>query len=722
MENERNNRVWLPVSLWSIFAIINVVLQFLPLLKTFSYEFAAVNGLLIFTISLFASIYFSNNSDSTHFLYFAGLFIFPAVVSILTNKIFGYCPIKYGFGYYFLIVLPAEILGWSLGLFASSIFKNFAANILGLFFLVLFLFANFVEFYFYPQIYFFNQTFLFFPGTFYDNLVKITNKWYYFRVFTLGFSFLAFLLSKLNYNAKFKTRSLNFSFFLFVYLFFWFLKPYIGFSTNISRINNRLKGKISTEHFEIFLPDTLSFQKKYSIKLEHEFYYRELTSILKVKPAGKIRSFIFNNDEEKEELFGSKNADVTKPWLKEIFFSLGSYHSTLKHELVHAIAGAFGVTIFKVAKDLNPMLIEGLAVACSNNFDDYSIDYVAKMIRALKKDLSPISIFNNFKYFNLNSTISYSYAGSFIKFLLKYYGLKRVKELYRTGNFRLSFKKDSLTLQKEYFAFLDSIKIKINPNRANYYFGSKPIIARYCIRNLSIMREHSRELISKKKLKKALTLNIKIFEQLKDPISLITIANIYLKEKKYKNCIVLLENYSKKFKKTSFYPAFQLLLARAYYKSSAFKQAIKTSAGIILQNITPYFNLNAILITSLSKKNILTDTLNSNKKNKLLENLTFSNYPEFIFPLIENNWQKTKYLRNLLIKFANANKYFRLNNGYLFLRLARICESKMYLKLAKQFILKSIATNKNRFRFPIIKEELKKINFTIQRIKNERQN
>ncbi len=714
MTNKSKNSYFFPLSLLVIYALANVYFQFLPLLKTFSYEFAALNGMLIFVISLFTAIYFVKNEITDFkYLYFATLFFLPAIISLTFNKFSGTCPVSFGYSFYLIIVLPAEILGWSLGNFSASIFRNFLANLSGLFFFVLFLAASFFEFYFYPQIYFFNQTFLFFPGTAYDYLIQIKSNWYYFRIFTLIFALIAFIFASLNYKATFGSRILRFFSFLLIYLIFWFLKPYLGFATNNFRIESALKGKISTEHFTIFLPDTVNPSTKKIIALNHEFYYKELTEYLHLDFKGKIKSFVFGDDKEKEKIFGAKNADVTKPWLNEMFLSLPTYRITLKHELAHVLSGAFGANIFKVAKNINPMLIEGFAVACSDNFDDYSIHYPAKLIRETGKKITPVKLFNGFKYFNLNSDISYVYSGSFIKYLMDYYGLRKVKKLYRTGNFKFAFNTDSLTLQKNYFTFLDSLKVKVNPFRADYYFGHAPIVRKYCVRNISIMREQADRLLIQKKLEKAKKLYLKMFEKLNDAYSLKSIAEIYLKLKKYKQSAILLEQFSKRFLHSSYYPVLRLLLAESYYKASLFKESVSTAVEIIKHNYHPAFNNRASLLITLSKLKVLTDTLNEKEKYSLLRKLAFNVNAGFIFPLIERYGKNSVKLEEILNKFAVSNNIFKYNTGYFYLKLAKISEALYYPALAKKFIRKSLRFNENRFRLPVIKEELKKINFMI---------
>jgi hypothetical protein len=150
---------------------------------------------------------------------------------------------------------------------------------------------------------------------------------------------------------------------MLIALLFIYFSPVFGFSTTNRSLQQDLGKVCKTAHFDIYfsldIPDTLA--KK--IALEHEYDYELLAKFFEEAPKGEITSYVFNSNEQKGRLFGSKNADVAKPWLQQIYISSDSYDQTLRHELAHVFTKAFGTGIFKVADGLNPALIEGAAVA-----------------------------------------------------------------------------------------------------------------------------------------------------------------------------------------------------------------------------------------------------------------------------------------------------------------------------------------------------------------------
>jgi hypothetical protein len=206
----------------------------------------------------------------------------------------------------------------------------------------------------------------------------------------------------------------------------------------------------------------------------------EVSKYFKVRPSEKITSFIFASPAQKKRLIGSENADIAKPWLHYIYINSGTYEYTLKHEIAHVITGEFGVTPFKVAHYINPALIEGAATAADDNFNENKLHYIAGL--AYKNNFRfPITeLFKGLNFFGALSTLSYIYSGSFTGYLISEYGLDKFKEVYRTGNFELIYRKPVEKLEDEYYSFIQNYYEGNNRNKALYIFGRKPIFLRVC--------------------------------------------------------------------------------------------------------------------------------------------------------------------------------------------------------------------------------------------------
>ena len=136
-----------------------------------------------------------------------------------------------------------------------------------------------------------------------------------------------------------------------------------------------------------------------------EYYYSEILKALNVKPSKQIQVYLFNNRQQKKEIFGAGNADVAKPWQCAVYISVDSWERTLKHELVHVFSAEFGAGIFKIASGFNPALIEGLAESIEGTTDEISLmDFTALAFNYNHKiDLN--SLFTGFNFFKANSSL-----------------------------------------------------------------------------------------------------------------------------------------------------------------------------------------------------------------------------------------------------------------------------------------------------------------------------
>src|SRR6185503_14890295 len=143
----------------------------------------------------------------------------------------------------------------------------------------------------------------------------------------------------------------------------------LGYAIDASDIQRELSGRIETAHFVIHYARTPEIEKDIElIARDHEFRYHQVVSQIGMAPEGKLVSYYFADTEQKARWFGARNVEMAKPWRHEIYLDHRSFpHSSLRHEIAHAVAASFGDRFFGVAtRDVfkfNPGLIEGLAVA-----------------------------------------------------------------------------------------------------------------------------------------------------------------------------------------------------------------------------------------------------------------------------------------------------------------------------------------------------------------------
>ncbi len=244
-----------------IIFLFNILLINLPLTRVFGYEFSALNGILLSLLSGIYSIFYfrgklkSHQSSFNNLIFSSLLFlIIPAVVSVTNSLLTINCSLLDGLWFYLVITMPSVFIGIALAVLSLAFFKRFTI----LSFVIIYIFILLIplgEFYFNPQIYFFNPFFGYYPGTIYDEGISVNLKLISYRFFNLIFFSALFYAG---YNILFKNNLISkkalFFFTVLAALLFYYLSPFLGYSTTFNRLDSELNNKIITEHFVIHLP------------------------------------------------------------------------------------------------------------------------------------------------------------------------------------------------------------------------------------------------------------------------------------------------------------------------------------------------------------------------------------------------------------------------------------------------------------------------------------
>jgi hypothetical protein len=394
-----------------------------------------------------------------------------------------------GLLFYILITLPAILIGSTLGLFAYYLSARFSRTVLLILLGIIALIPVF-EIYYNPQIYFYNPLIGFFPGTIYDERLDITLRLGVYRLINVAFFIsLFYSLSQLLKRKYRINKYLYLLFVVFITILFLFSSSYLGYSTNKSRIEASLKGKCYTEHFEIIYDSSIDTVFLKNVIINHEYYYFELKKFFMDEPPRKITSFIFKNDKQKGELFGSENADVAKPWLYQIYTTAGNYDNSLRHEIAHIFTASFGAGPFKIAHNFNPALIEGIAEAAAPLYNNWFIDQIASIAYNNNYKYPVDKLYNGFNFFGQSSALSYVYAGSFTNYLINRYGIEKFKEWYKGKPFSDLYDLDLPHMAAKYYEYLQQLGFANKHNTAQYYFGRQTIFSKFCPRYIAHLLE-----------------------------------------------------------------------------------------------------------------------------------------------------------------------------------------------------------------------------------------
>lgn len=721
----QNLRLTFPSLSLIILITLNVIILKLPLLQILGYEFSVVNAILLYLFGGLNSIYESRGFEVIEFKlekiwhgrkrYFITLITVPFFMGLASSVLFPQCPLFEGILFYIVITVPAYVLGISVGIYSDAISRKYSYLIFILDFIVLLIFPL-RELFFNPQVYFYNPLFGYFPGTIYDEGIRITRLLIAYRILNCSLAILIVYLTSLIQHKKLLVKVSSLVGILLLVTIFSLIKPAMHLSTDKSSLNKNLQSSIQTEGFIIHFSSKTKFVNTRYLALLHEYYLDQLKIQMNESFHKKIDSYIFQNREEKQELMGAGNANVAKPWLRQIYLNDGSYEETLKHELVHIIAGDFGVTPLKVAHNLNSAMIEGLAVAIDNNYDAWPVHHLAKLAWQSNYRISITTLFEGANFFSQTSSLSYIYAGSFIRYLIENFGLQKVKRLYGTLDFEKLYGKNINQLAEDYYHFLENYQIDSNRCQAQLYFGSKPIFKKYCPRLAANETREANRYLSENKFDSALELFKKVYSYSHSYASLMGIIRTLAIEKKYSEAAEYLKNEIANFKTDQNYFIFELMLGDNLLESNQYESALAEYDSLQHQNPHPEY-LNEVLI----RKTLFSQGADSLKlflnspdslKLKRLIRLNEKEIRYFCIPRIIALAERTR--SNISVFLGNVRERLIVEDyqsSCAALEMSKYFLRRMDLENAQFFAIKAVHVNLDPDRKHVFLENLRMVNW-----------
>lgn len=616
--------------------LANIFFYTLPLVGIFGYEFSIVNGFLFYLLSGVFTISLLKNNSIVHdfskikqslIIFAVVIILIPFIIINIKTVLGAGCSFTSGLYFYLVISFPSLVVGIVSGTIAYFFVKRFHYVVL-VFITLLILSLPVYEIYFYPQIYFYNPIVAYYPGTIFDEGMSVSLKLLIYRSLNiLFFGFIGWSIIrsvKVNYRGM---KAFILSIIFIPSITFFFISPSLGFSTDEARIKKHLNKSVFTNHFVINYDESIEKQKIEVLALYHEYCYQQLRNYLQTIPSKKINTFIFKDDKQKKELFGSSNADVAKPWLYHAYLSYDSYTNTLQHELAHCFSAEFGSGIFKLADWFNPSLIEGIASASDPYYDDNFITYMAALAYKNGYKINLRSLFKNLNFFGQSASISYIYSGAFSFYLIEKYGIQKFKQLYTNSDFEKIYQLSFEEIEKSFFAHLDELSTD-NKNRADYYFGRKSIIYKTCPRYISSRLDDAWAYYNQNDIETAQKIFNEVMTYGDNYSAMIGLSHIFGNKKEYNNAIALFDTNITKFSGTSFYFHLQFRLADVLSLAGDSSKAGSNYKNIYdaNPNRTLYY-LSAIRL-KLLEKNLLKDYLEGSEYDKLsiLKSVNNENY------------------------------------------------------------------------------------------------
>ncbi len=438
-----------------------------------------------------------------------GLVLLLLPLAVLTANALFVKNCSYAEGLAFFLLLPAVSVCFAAALaFFCAVHYRRAKTIFFLFFAATFGYSLALG-YFTPAIFSYNFFYGFFPGLTYDEALAPTLTLLLFRLVTLGlaalFAWLGYLLVTRGspaYTVRKKGglllrllwdpgRRLLTSLIVAALVLCYIFRCHLGFESTAGYIQSQLGERFESEHFVIvYAKGSYSPEEIQRIAADHEFRLWQIMRTFALLHQSTISSYIYPTGEVKARLIGTATTNIAKPWRNELHTTKQSLEGTLKHELVHVVAGRFGLPIIRA--NFSTGLVEGLAMAVEWDWGNRTLhQYAAAMRRFnVEPDIKGLMTFAGFA--SSSSSVSYVLAGSFCRYLIDRYGIRLMVQLYGSGDYRRAYGRTLDALIAEWHGFLDRIPVpESDRGVVDVLFRRPAIFGKVCARVIGQRNIHA---------------------------------------------------------------------------------------------------------------------------------------------------------------------------------------------------------------------------------------
>lgn len=590
-----------------VLLVLSLFLTQVPLFNYLGYEFAAIIALGWSFIAGLLTISFWKKSGQEqhreirpfiHRLPFLGLVpLFLPLLIICLNAFFvKNCSFLGGSILFILIVVPAVLFAQALAFFVAVWVRRWKkTTFVFVWFTALFhiLYVTFTG----AQIFAFNPLVGYFAGLTYDESLEVADRLLLYRIGTLAFTLLLVMAAQYLHDRRQPEgeptpaaparlrQGFALALGLMVMLMFFFSSD-LGLSSSESHIERTLGGSAETEHFIITYPDSvLTGDRLAQVVQLHEFYYMQLSRALRVRPTRKIHSFLYASADQKGRLIGAAGTNIAKPWLWQLHINLGDVDASLKHELVHVFAADFGFPLIRIG--INSGLIEGLAVAVERVEYEEPIHRLAALV--VQNDQGPDveSLFSITGFMKSPAGVSYVVAGSFCRYLIDRYGIRRFKMLYRTGEFTLLYGKPLPMLIKEWERFLAGFHFNGGDRaKAEYLFKRRSIFGKECARVIANVNKETRGLLAQRRYEEALASAERSLGHTLSVDAAFQKTTALLRLGRYNEAVGFAESKLADSTTSASFLTLRVLLGDAYWAVDSVESALKVHAEILRSHLS----------------------------------------------------------------------------------------------------------------------------------------
>ncbi|MBU1069305.1 hypothetical protein KJ975_07020 [Myxococcota bacterium] len=356
-----------------------------------------------------------------------------------------------------------------------------------------------------PPVFMFDPFFGFFSGAIYDRLIEIQPAFFAARAQHLAFAltpvaFLAWRAEMLPRRAGVVLTVGLGALALALYVF----SPTFGIRFPRAALIDRMGHEMVTEHFRFVYSQEDEENRIRMLAAEAEWHHTELVKFFGRGPSVRTTVFFFTSGDEKRFLFGTRDVEVAKPWLKSVFITDNGFpHPSLKHELAHVYAAGWGDSRFGVGWSKSffigplpvylpdPGLIEGVAVAADGLQEDEDLHAQARLLMEMN-GFVPLEVLFSLKFYGVSSSRAYVQAGSFLRYLVETRGPEPVRRLYAGGGPISRVLPNIAVVEREYREFLKTVPVPEHQRAmAKERFSRPPVHLQRCVHSVARSRQRA---------------------------------------------------------------------------------------------------------------------------------------------------------------------------------------------------------------------------------------
>jgi len=468
---------------------------FIPLVRDFHIESAMIAA----TVGAFwAGIAATKGdaagrSDTTRATGILGV-LYLAALPLLAYTLITGCYTVHGLGFWLLYPVPAVFFGYAIGRLARSFSIPYPAFVTTAVLLLVAAGIPAYEFFTLPQLNFFNHVWGGWPGPIYDEAVRLTWPVLGFRFLTLCWILILWFMPELRRDAVYRwIVGLSAAALVISYT----QLEQMGIISPSESIRQRLGGALETTHARLYF-DRGSYSDR-EIELladEVEFYIHQAKVALDIdKPDSthKIEAYLYAHPWQKKGLVGAKYTSYVTVWQNppQIHIAKGQIEGSIEHEVVHA------VTALMDEPGLLPNigLTEGIAVALDPDRSPRStIDQLVASQKPYPTEEEMASALSYWGFYTGRSAVSYTTAGSFVRYLIEDYPPEYFVKAYETGSLSGAYPVPFGELVEGWHRKLDTVSVDSSDRRrAGELFGRLSILEQHCPHKVS----HSAELFDR---------------------------------------------------------------------------------------------------------------------------------------------------------------------------------------------------------------------------------